>query len=397
MNQPAQRLVARALRAGGPEVIEVGVEELPPLKQGEALVRVEATGLNDVGAGPSAAAPRAPLMLASGWGPLAPTRRCASLGPRLHVSPEAGRRAEFRSPSRRFCPRCKAARPPRHAETLIRSGNYTVRMPFPYPLGGEGSGVVVATGPGAPIAVGTRVCWAAVIGSCATFVTAPASMFVPIPEGLSFEDGACLAVASLTAGGLARVWPLQGRQAVVWGAAGAVGRMLVAILADRQVEVIGVATGKRVDAVRAAGAIYVIDRAVEDVGEAVRGYTGGRGVAAVFDPIGASTCETSLQMLAPRGCLVSYGELSGPPPAVKLRQLFAGSLFVTKYNGMQWAAFHEFPALISNGLALATKRRAIISDIAGRFALNQVVDAYRELESGSHGKVLVFPGQHPAA
>jgi NADPH2:quinone reductase len=326
MNQPAQRLVARALRAGGPEVIEVGVEELPPLRTGEARVRVEAAGLN-------------------------------------------------------------------HAETLIRSGNYTVRLPFPFPLGGEGSGVVVATEPGAPISVGTRVCWAAVVGSCATFVTAPASMLVPIPEGLSFEDGACLAVAGLTAGGLARVWPLMGRQAVVWGAAGAVGRMLVANLADRQVEVIGIASGKRVDAVRAAGAIHVIDRAVEDVREAVLGYTGGRGVAAVFDPIGASTYETSLQLLAPRGCLINYGELSGPAPAMNLHQLFPGSLFVTKYNGMHWAeGVHEFPALISDGLTLATKRRAIISDIVGRFALNQVVDAYRELESNSHGKVLVLPG-----
>jgi NADPH2:quinone reductase len=326
MNQPAQRLVARALRVGGPEVIEVGVEELPPLKTGEALVRVEAVGLN-------------------------------------------------------------------HAETLIRSGNYSVRLPFPFPLGGEGSGVVVATGPGAPISLGTRVCWAGVVGSCATFVTAPASMLVPIPDGLSFEDGACLPVAGLTAGGLARVWPLKGRRAVVWGAAGAVGRMLVAILADRQVEVIGIASGKRVDAVRVAGAMHVIDRTVEDVREAVHGFTGGRGVAAVFDPIGASTFETSLQLLAPRGCLINYGELSGPAPAMNLRQLFSGSLFVTKYNGMHWAdGFQEFPALISDGLTLATKRRGIISDIAGRFALSQVIDAYRELESDSHGKVLVLPG-----
>src|SRR5215468_12475462 len=112
MNQPAQRLVARALRAGGPEVIEVGAEELPPLRTGEALVRVEAVGLN-------------------------------------------------------------------HAETLIRSWNYTVRLPFPYPLGGEGAGVVVAAGPDVSLSVGTRVCWGAVLGSCATLVAAPASMFVP--------------------------------------------------------------------------------------------------------------------------------------------------------------------------------------------------------------------------
>ena len=218
-------------------------------------------------------------------------------------------------------------------------------------------------------------------------------MLVPIPEGLSCEEGACLAVASLTASGLARVWPLKGRHAVVWGAAGAVGRMLVALLADQQVEVIGIASGKRVDAVRAVGALHVIDRAVEDVREAVQRYTGGRGVAAVFDPIGASTYETSLQLLAPRGCLISYGELSGPAPAMNFHQLFAGSLFVTKYNGMHWTeGVDEFPALISDGLTLATKRRATISDIAGRIALNQVIDAYRELESHSHGKVLVLPG-----
>ncbi len=320
-----KRRIARALRAGGPEVIEVGVEELPPLKAGEALVRVEAAGLN-------------------------------------------------------------------HAETLIRSGNYTVRLPFPYPLGGEGSGVVIATGPGAPISVGTRVCWAAIIGSCATFVTAPASMLVPIPEGLSFEDGACLAVAGLTAGGLARVWPLKGREAVVWGAAGAVGRMLVATLADQQVKVIGIASGNRINVVRTAGAAHVIDRAVDDVSESVSAFTGGRGVAAVFDPIGASTYETSLQLLAPRGCLINYGELSGPVPAINMHQLFRGSFFVTKYNGMHWVeGVHEIPALISDALSLASKRPAVISDVAGRFALSQVIDAYRELESGPHGKVLVLP------
>ena len=303
----------------------MGVEGLAPLKIGEALVRVEAAGLN-------------------------------------------------------------------HAETLIRSGSYTVRLPFPYPLGGEGSGVVVATGPEVSISVGARVCWGTVLGSCATFVAAPASMLVPIPDGLSFEDGACLAVAGLTAGGLARVWPLKGREAVVWGAAGVVGRMLVAILADHEVSVIGIASGKRVDAVRAAGAIHVIDRTADNVCEAVRAHTDGRGVAAVFDPIGASTYETSLQLLAPRGCLINYGELSGPVPAINLHQLFPGSAFITKYNGMHWVeGFHEFAGLISDALTLAAKRPAVITDIAGRFPLSRVMDAYWALESDPHGKVLVLP------
>ena len=102
---------------------------------------------------------------------------------------------------------------------------------------------------------------------------------------------------------------------------------------------IGIASGKRVDAVRAAGAVHVIDRAAGNVSDAVRAYTEGRGVAAVFDPIGASTYETSLQLLAPRGCLINYGELSGPIPAINLHQLFPGSVFVTKYNGMHWVGW----------------------------------------------------------
>jgi NADPH2:quinone reductase len=179
---------------------------------------------------------------------------------------------------------------------------------------------------------------------------------------------------------------------VVWGAAGAVGRMLVATLADHGVNVIGIASGRRVDAVRAAGASHAIDRTTEDVRDAVRAHTGGRGVAAVFDPIGAPTYEISLELLEPRGCLINYGELSGPVPAINLHQLFPASVFVTKYNGMHWVeGFHEFADLISNALRLAVKRPAVISDIAGRFALDRVADAYQALESGSPGKVLVLP------
>jgi NADPH:quinone reductase len=329
MSLIAQRRVARALRAGGPEVIEVAVEELSPLKSGEVLVRVEAAGLN-------------------------------------------------------------------HAETLIRSGNYTVRLPFPHAVGGEGSGTVVATGSGVTMSVGTRVCWGAVLGSCATFVTAPASMLVPIPDGLSFEDGACLAVAGLTAGGLARVWPLKGRRAVVWGAAGAVGRMLVATLADQGIDIIGIASGKRVDAVRAAGANHVIDRTTEDVRDAVRAYTGGCVVAAVFDPIGALTYETSLQLLAPRGCLISYGELSGPrarhqpAPAlsgVRLRHQVQRYALGRRIPRVRWSHFGCI------GLGRATPR----CNQRHRWPVpaRHVADAYRVLESGSHGKVLVLPMSGP--
>ena len=325
MNPVPERRVARVLRAGGPELIEVCAEEVGPLKTGEVLIRVEAAALN-------------------------------------------------------------------HAETLIRSGTYVVRVPFPYAAGAEGAGTVVAAGPEVNLAAGTRVCWAVVMGSCADYVTAPASLVVPIPDGLGFEDCACLPVAGLTAAGLARVWPLRGHAAVVWGAAGAVGRMLVAILAEGGTDVIGIASGGRVAAARAAGAGCVIDRTTQDVAEAVREYTGGRGVAAVFDPIGAPTYEISRQLLARRGCLINYGELSGSVPAINLHDLFRNSLFLTKYNGTHWVeGTQEFPRLIAEALARAARNPAVISEVAGRFPLDQVGDAYRALESDPSGKILVLP------
>ena len=123
----------------------------------------------------------------------------------------------------------------------------------------------------------------------------------------------------------------------------------------------------------------------------MREHTAGRGATVVFDPIGAETFEISLQLLAPRGCLINYGELSGPVPSINLHRLFPNSVFVTKYNGMHWAeGLQEFASLISAALTLAAQRRAVISEIAGRFPLDRVVDAYRALESGAPGKVLVL-------
>src|SRR5215813_1544174 len=138
---PTQRRVARATRAGGPEVLAIAVEELRPLQIDEALVRVEAVGLN-------------------------------------------------------------------HVDSLVRSGTYSIRFEFPFDVGVEGAGTVVAGGPGVAIPPGTRVCWTGVVGSCATYVIAPARMLAPLPEGLSLEASASLAHAGVTAAGLIRHCPI---------------------------------------------------------------------------------------------------------------------------------------------------------------------------------------------
>jgi NADPH2:quinone reductase len=321
-----ERRVAVAHRPGGPDVLQVDVERLGPPKAGEALVRVEAVGLN-------------------------------------------------------------------HVESLIRADTYEIKIPFPYAAGVEGAGVVVGAGPDVDIAAGTRVCWTAVFGSCATFVVAPAAMLARLTDNLSFEDGASLAHAGLTAAGLVRHWPLErGSTALVWGAAGSVGLLLVASLAERGVKVIGIASGARVERARAAGAAFVIDRSREDVGQAVRSATNGRGVAAVFDPVGATTYRTNLQLMAPRGCLINYGQLSGVLPAIELTDLMdAGSAFVTKYGPRAGLVGRDqVGSFVSEALTLASKR-PLTSGVAALFTLDRVVDAYTRLGSNPDGKVLILP------
>ncbi len=326
MTKLADRRVARAMKAGGPEVIAVETETLAPLQADEALVRVAAVGLN-------------------------------------------------------------------HVETLARSGRYAVAFPFPYAVGIEGAGTVVAVGSAVTIPVGARVCWTAVFGSCATQVIARAALLASVPDGVTLEDAATLAHAAVTAEGLARHWPLApGEFAVVWGAAGAVGRLLVSRLADRGINVIGIASGERTGAVRAAGALHAIDRAREDIRASVLDITAGRKAAAVFDPIGEATYDTNVGLLAPRGCLVNYGQLSGDLPPVDLAQLMeAGSIFVTKYGPRAGVvALNELATFIASTL-LRAETQPLSAGIGARFPLDAVVQAFRTMETGAPGKVLVVP------
>jgi NADPH2:quinone reductase len=250
----------------------------------------------------------------------------------------------------------------------------------------------VATGPQVPIRPGTRVCWAPVVGSCADYLTAPAAMLVPIPDGLGLEDAARLPSAGVTAHLLTRVWPLAGKTAVVWGAAGPVGRMLVALLCDAGTEVIGIASGERVQIVRELGAAHTVDRTRRDVAEAVGAVTDGRGVAAVFDPVGAPTYQASLAMLGRRGCLINHGELSGELPTVELMDLMDKGLFVTKFGGGgALDDLSELPGLIAAALALALRRPQVISQGGGRFSLEQAADGYQALQAGPPGKILIIP------
>ncbi|MBI3686583.1 MAG: quinone oxidoreductase [Actinobacteria bacterium] len=215
-----------------------------------------------------------------------------------------------------------------------RTGLYP--MPLPFVLGLEGVGTVASLGAAVTgLAVGDRVGWSGTPGSHADVVVVPADRLVRIPDGIDDESATSVLLQGMTAHYLASsTYPVQpGDWVLVHAAAGGVGVLLTQIIRSRGGHVIGtVSTAAKETLARQFGAEHVIRYAdADDVAGTVRALTGGRGVAAVYDGVGASTFESSLASLRPRGMLVLFGQSSGPVPPFDLARLnTAGSLYVTR-------------------------------------------------------------------
>ncbi len=214
-----------------------------------------------------------------------------------------------------------------------RTGLY----PNPLPLvpGMEGAGVVAAAGPGVSLfREGDRVAWANVLGSYAGHVLLPADRAVAVPPGLRADTAAAAMLQGMTAHYLCTsTFPLaKGHTCLVHAAAGGVGLLLVQMAKGRGARVIGtVGTEAKAALAREAGADDVVLHQQEDFLEAVRRLTGGRGVDVVYDSVGKTTAEKSLDCLVPRGMAVFYGNASGPvPPIDPLVLSRKGSLFLTR-------------------------------------------------------------------
>ena len=204
--------------------------------------------------------------------------------------------------------------------------------------GQEGTGRVVAAGPGADDAlVGSRVAWSKVPGSYAEFVAGAAGWFAPVGD-LPSEQAAGLLFQGVTAHYLAEdTAPLAaGDPVVVLAAAGGVGTLLSQVLTARGIRVLGVVgSPEKVDVARAAGAAEVLlddgqltDRVRELEPE---------GVAAVFDANGGPGVPDRFGLLRRRGWLVLYGTAAGPIPPIEPGLLAGGSHVVTRTAGKDFA------------------------------------------------------------
>src|SRR4029453_11127115 len=199
----------------------------------------------------------------------------------------------------------------------------------------EGAGVGEAVGPGVPdLAPGDRVAWASAPGSYAEQLLAPAAQLVKIPAGVSDEVAAAAMLQGMTAHYLAHGvrTTRPGDLALVHAAAGGTGLLLVQLLKRAGARVIGTcSTAEKEALARRAGCDEVVRYRDADFAAAARASSGGRGVDVVYDSVGATTFDRSLQSLRPRGLLVLFGQSSGPVAPLDLQRLNSGgSLFVTR-------------------------------------------------------------------
>jgi NADPH2:quinone reductase len=282
-----------------------------------------------------------------------------------------------------------------YIDTYHRTGLY--KNPLPFTLGVEGAGTVEAVGPGvSEVRVGERVAYQGVQGSYATHAIVPAVRLVPLPAGLDARTGAAAMLQGMTAHYLVHAtYPLKpGETALLHAAAGGVGLLLIQMAKRRGTRVLGtVSTPEKVRLAKEAGADEVIQYTTQDFETEVKRLTGGRGVQVVYDSVGKTTFEKSLNVLAPRGTLVLFGQASGPVPPVDLGILAGkGSLYVTRPTLGHYVATREELLRRAGDVLGWVQAGELTLRIEHTFPLARAAEAHRALEGRrTTGKVLLIP------
>jgi NADPH2:quinone reductase len=282
-----------------------------------------------------------------------------------------------------------------YIDVYFRTGAY--KAPLPLTPGMEGAGTVTAVGSGvSTVKVGDRVAWTGVIGSYAQSHVLPADRLVALPDKLTFKDGAAAMLQGLTAHYLVKsTWPLKkGETALVQAAAGGMGLLLCQMGKMLGATVIGtVSTEEKAALAKEAGADHTILYTKQDFEAEVKRITGGKGVDVVYDGVGASTFDKSLNCLRPRGLMALFGAASGPVGAFDLQRLNAGgSLFITRPSLNHHIATREELMQRTTELFGWIRDGKVKLRVDHQFPLEQAAEAHRQLEGRkTTGKILLIP------
>jgi NADPH2:quinone reductase len=282
-------------------------------------------------------------------------------------------------------------------DTYFREGKYPRQLPFV--IGSEVCGAVAAIGEGVDgFSVGDRVVSAAANGGYAEFATAPAFLSAKVPDGVTSEVAASVLLKGLTAHYLLKsVYPVQSGDAVlVHAGAGGVGLILTQwarLLGVRVITTVSTAEKERLSRQAGADEVLPYPEDAAEFGQRIRALTGGAGVAAVYDGVGATTFDASLASLAIRGTLALFGASSGPVPPVDPQRLnAAGSVFLTRPALVHFMRTAEEFAWRATELFEAVASGAITVEVGGRYPLSEAARAHQDLQGRkTSGSLVLLP------
>jgi len=276
-----------------------------------------------------------------------------------------------------------------------RTGLYPLKTPFT--LGTEGAGIVDAVGPDVTgVKIGDRVGYAMIPGSYAEYVIVPATRLVPIPPNIEARSAAALMLQGMTAHYLTHsTYALKkGDTALIHAAAGGAGLLLIQIAKQLGATVIGtVSTEAKAKLAKEAGADHVILYTQADFLAEVKKLTDGRGLDVVYDSVGQTTFDKSLDCLRPRGYLVLFGQSSGPVPPFDPGKLAAkGSLFLTRPSLAHYTLERAELLQRANDIFNWTAAGKLKVRIDKTFPIAEAAEAHRQLEGRkTTGKVILLP------
>jgi NADPH2:quinone reductase len=318
----------RVHAAGGPEMMRLDDVAQPTPKAGEALVKVDAAGLN-------------------------------------------------------------------YIDVYFRSGQY--KAEYPLTLGLEAGGTVTAVGPNvSEVKVGDKVAYTGVPGAYAEHAAVPAARLVVLPAGVSTKQGAAAMLQGMTAHYLASsTYPLKkGDTCLVHAAAGGVGLLLCQMAKMRGARVIGtVSTDEKAKLASEHGADETIIYTRQDFEAEVKRLTDGKGLQVVYDAVGKTTWDKSLNSLAPRGLIALYGQSSGPIGQIDPGILSTkGSLFLTRPSLNHHIASREELQSRAGEVLGWIRDGKLRLRTEFEFPLKDAAEAHRALEGRkTTGKVLLVP------
>jgi NADPH2:quinone reductase len=283
-----------------------------------------------------------------------------------------------------------------YIDVYDRTGLYP--MPMPAGLGREAAGVVTAIGRKVKnFRIGDRVAYVhTVTGSYSELRNIPAARLVKLPRAISDEQAAAIMLKGLTAEYLLRrTYRVQrGDFILVHAAVGGVGLLLCQWAKAIGARVIGV-VGSHAKAALAKknGCKHVLVMGQDPLVESVKKITKGAGVKVVYDSVGKDTFIESLDCLAPLGMMVSYGNASGPPPAISPLELSKrGSLFLTRPSLFAYIAKREDLDAAAKALFSMISSKKVRLHIGQRYPLADAARAHRDLEARkTTGSTLLIP------